>query len=148
MCEVSDKLKFCTCLNSKDVELINIHDSLEKFQRKKLPKSKEPFCWVLYEYMGTLKGGAYMIGVLDMPQKAINSLTESFVLEQINNENCFDFHYEPKEGDNLQIYFQVSKFQTEFLSFIYRSEAWEIDHYNTFGEKIEPKNFGLLKVRE
>jgi hypothetical protein len=43
MCEISNKLKFCTCLEIKDKELINIHKRLEKFHSKKLPESKENY---------------------------------------------------------------------------------------------------------
>lgn len=148
MCEISNELKFCTCLEIKDKELINIHKRLEKFHSKKLPKSKEPFSWIIYEYMGSEYNDGIM-GLLNMPSNKIGfSLTEKFVLEQLNNKNCFDFEYQPKEGDNLQINFQRNKSWIEFLSFIFRKNNWEVDSYDTFTEIIEPKNYGILKVTQ
>lgn len=145
MCEIDNKLKFCTCLEEEDIELINFHKSLDKFYKKQLPNSKEPFSWVLYEYMGSEDSG--MMGLLNMPSEKLgSSLTEEFVLSQINSEDCYDFDYKPKEGDNLQINFQRNKYWTEFMSFIYRNDKWEADMYNSFIEKTEPKNYGILKV--
>lgn len=145
MCKIENKLKFCTCLQEKDIEIINLHKSLNKFRKDQIPNSKEPFTWIIYEYKGSYNSS--LEGMLNMPSKEIGfSLTEEFVLSQINNDYCYDFEYEPKEGDNLQINFQRNKYWTEFLSFIYRDEKWEADSYYTFSEKIEPKNYGILKV--
>ena len=148
MCEINNNLKFCTCLEKKDRELINLHKRLEKFQKKQIPGSKEPFSWVLYEYQGS--DDSDLMGLLNMPSDKIGSfLTEDYVLSQLNSkENCFDFNYVPKEGDNLQVNFQRNKYWTEFLSFIYRDKKWEADSYYTFTEKIEPVNYGILKVDE
>lgn len=146
MCKTNNSLKFCTCLEEKDKAIIDIHNSLEKFQKKQLPGSKDPFSWVLYEYKGTVHSD--LIGMLNMPSDKIGfSLTEAYVLTQLNSDNdCFDFEYVPVEGDNLQINFQRNKYWTEFLSFIYRNHQWEADSYYTFTEVIEPKNYGLLHV--
>ncbi|KQS92771.1 hypothetical protein [Chryseobacterium sp. Leaf394] len=147
MCEISNQLKFCTCLDEKSIENINFQKKLEKLYKKQLPKSKEPFSWILYEYKGSEDSG--MMGLLNMPSEKIGfSLSEGFVLDEINNKNCFDFDYRPKEGDNLQINFQRNKYWTEFLSFIFRNGNWEADSYYTFTEIIEPKNYGILKVNK
>ena len=147
MCEINNKLKFCTCLEEKDIKLIELHKSLEKFQKKQIPGSKEPFSWVLFEYKGF--EASDIMGLLKMPSDKIGFyLTEEFVLQQLNLTDCFDFDYKPKEGDNLQVHFQDNKYSAEFLSFIYRDENWEADSYYTFTEKIEPKNYGILKVEK
>ncbi|MCD1116981.1 hypothetical protein [Chryseobacterium turcicum] len=148
MCEISNELKFCTCLELKDLEIINIHQKLEKFQNKKLPNSKESYSWIIYEYIGHQSNEGIM-GLLDMPSEKIGfSLTEEFVLDNINNKNCFDFDYHPKEGDNLQINFQRNKYWVEFLSFIYHNNIWKADSYDAFTEIIELKKFGILKVKK
>ncbi len=145
MCKIDDKLKFCTCLEKEDIDIINLHKSLNKFRQNQLPNSNEPFSWIIYEYKESFYSG--LEGMLNMPSKEIGfSLTEEFVLSKINNDYCFDFEYEPKEGDNLQINFQRNKYWTEFLSFIYHNEKWEADSYNAFHEIIEPKNYGILKL--
>lgn len=147
MCELSNQLKFCTCLEKEDIELINIHKKLDKFRKKKLPKSKERFSWILYEYKGSEDTG--LMGLLNLPSEKIGfSLTEHFVLKELNNKNCFDFNYNPKDGDNLQINYQRDKSWTEFLSFIFRENMWKAQSYDPFIEKIEPKNYGILKVLE
>jgi hypothetical protein len=149
MCEISNQLKFCTCLDEKIIESINIQKRLDKFHKNQLPKSNEPFSWILYEYKGIQDSGLEMMGLLYMPSDKIGfGLTEEFVLNEINDKNCFDFNYHPKEGDNLQINFQRNKDWTECLSFIFRNEKWESDSYHTFIQIIEPINFGILKVNK
>ncbi|WP_449397928.1 hypothetical protein [Chryseobacterium wanjuense] len=84
-----------------------------------------------------------IMGLLNMPSNKIGfSLTQEFVLDQINNKNCFDFEYQPKDGDNLQINFQRNKYWVEFLSFIYREDHWKVDSYYTFIEKLNLKTLG------
>ncbi len=149
MCEISNQLKFCTCLDEKIIESINIQKRLDKFHKKQLPESKEPFSWILYEYKGIEDSGLEKMGLMYMPSDKIGfSLTEEFVLNEMNDKNCFDFNYHPNEGDNLQINFQRNKDWTEYLSFIFRNEKWESDCYSTFTEIIEPINFGILKVNK
>lgn len=146
MCNTKNELKFCTCLEASDKAIIDLHKRLDKFQRKQIPGSKEPFSWVLYEYKGTFASS--LEGMLNMPSDKLGKfLTEDFVLSQLNSyNNCFDFDYIPKEGDNLQINFQRNSSWTEFLSFIYRKNNWVADSYYTFTERIEPVNYGILKV--
>lgn len=143
MCQLNNELKFCTCLQAK--ELINLHNSLDKFIHKQLPGSKAPFTWIIYEHIGT-EHNPNIMGLLNMPSDKIGfSLTEEFVLNQINTKHCFDFEYNPKEGDNLQINFQRNKYWTEFLSFIFRNSNWEAETYG-FDDITNPKNYGILKV--
>lgn len=145
MCEKSNQLKFCTCLEASDIETINFQKSLDKFQKKQLPNADEPYTWVLYTYKGSEDTG--MMGMLHMPSDKIgHGLSEAFVCNELNHKNCFDFDYKPIEGDNLQINFQKDADSTEFLSFIFRNNTWEPDIYYTFTEIIEPVNYGILKV--
>ena len=147
MCEIGKKIKFCTCLGEEDVTRITLSKRLDSFLEDTLPNSMEPFTWILYKYLGTEESEA--MGLLNLPSESIGGeLTNEYVLSQINNENCFDFNYDPLEGDNLEINFQRNKYWTEFLSFIYRNEKWEADSYNTFTENIEATNYGKLKVEK
>lgn len=146
MCSISDQIKFCSCLKEgEDKEIKDILKGLEKFQSKVLPASKEPFSWELYEF-DRYEEHEGMIGLMYMPSDKIGFLlSEEFVLDELNNKNCFDFDYFPKEGDHLQINFQRNASWIEFLSFIYRSGKWAADFYG-FEEHVHLKNYGIAKV--
>ncbi len=146
MCEISEQLKFCTCIEESDLEKINILDRLDKFQANQLFNNEDPFYWILYEYKGKIDSGC--MGIMFMPGSLLkNQLTEDFVLDELNNRQCFDFEYTPLEGDYLKVCHEKNQYTTEYLSFIYRNNKWQADFYNIFDSILEPKNYGDLKVR-
>lgn len=146
MCIISDQIKFCSCLKEgKDKEIKDILKELEKFRNKVIPDSKEPFSWVLYKF-DRYEEHEGIAGLMHMPSDTTGfSLGEEFVLDQLNNRNCFDFDYSPKEDDHLQINFQRNASWIEFLSFIYRTGNWAADFYG-FEEHVHIKNYGIAKV--
>lgn len=147
MCTPSSQLRFCTCLTQKDITLIELRKSLKQFQQKQLENTKAPFSWTLDAYKGSTEAHPGAAGMVYIPSHKIGgSLTEELVLQELNNNTCFDFDYTPSEGDNLQIQFQRNQYWTEFLSFVYRNKCWEADSYDPFLNETEPKGFGVLKV--
>lgn len=148
MCNATNQLKFCTCLDEKDRKRLGIQKSLDKFRTKTLPKSKEPFSWTLYEFSGDIP--FTIDGFVNFPSnKAGDELTEEQVLAALNNHDCFDFNYQPKEGDNLRIIFQKNRWEADFLSFLYQNNNWVADKEPAIEGKIAvPLNFGILKVSE
>ena len=89
MCEVSDKLKLCTC--SSDI-------------------SKLKYYWVFYRYAGNKLEN--MIGEPIMPV-AINPETDILNIQLIgkllNDGNVFDFELTPKTKDRLLLAFNIAK---------------------------------------
>lgn len=148
MCEVGKKLKLCTCLTDKDLEVFEAHQKLKHLLKQSISATSKPITWTLHRYIGKVDNSDLVVmGMLDMPsEKLLNSLSNEYVLSQINSCNCFDFDYTPTEGDNLKIEKQRNVNWTEFLSFIFRKGKWEADSYDTFIESIEDINFGKVEI--
>ncbi|WP_299107160.1 hypothetical protein [uncultured Tenacibaculum sp.] len=110
--------------------------------------------WKLSKYLGHEWSG--MDGLMIMPSKNLTQgLTENFVIEELNKQNCFDFDYIPNEGDNLifEIGWLFNKrgkkiereLEYEYSSYIFKANKWKADSYNPFYEKTEIINEGILK---
>lgn len=148
MCEIEKKLKLCTCLTDKDLDLFEARKKLKQSLKQSISTSNQPFTWTLFKYLGQKDNEELTImGMLIMPSDLLGeSLTNEYVLSQINSGNCFDFDYTPMEGDNLKVEQQSNESWKEFLSFIFRNGTWKEGIYNTFTERIEAVNFGQVKI--
>ena len=73
----------------------------------------------------------------------------------MNDRNCFDFNYNPTEGDNIVFkYFNKKKrnansesLENGYISFIYKDSNWKIDYYNPFYDQTQVINQGILKIK-
>ena len=144
MCEVSDKLKFCTCVQSEVVDDKKINLDFTTFLKQQSSGSEDSFAWVLYGHHG--KENTIALGLMIVPVNSLGLLTETFVLNQLNTEYCFDFNYKPLEGDNLQIVSIGDDRSGEYLSFIYQDGTW-IAGYHGFNEIVKLKNYGNLQAK-
>ena len=90
MCEISNKLKFCTCST--------------------VDESKS--YWVL-KRLGT-NFSKDIIGIISSPLRIGKA---DFIKYEINNRNCFDFEYTPEINDRLIIRLRNPK---ESFSFVYK----------------------------
>lgn len=101
------------------------------------------YIWTLYRYLG--KSSKNVRGKYMMPQSEIGAgLTGDFVLQALNDRNCFDFDYQPSEGDNLKI---TAENQYKRLEFIFRKGNWVEDHYVPFDTLKEEIEKGKLAKR-
>ena len=145
MCEFEKKLTLCTCYTDKDPYYFQIRRKLEKYLKTSITSENNAFYWTLADYLGHQE--KFLIGMTSIPGNVIGtSLTNDFVISQLNNRNCFDFDYTPKEGENLMISEQSDRLDREYLSFIFRDGKWKIGSYNSFIEKTEVKNFGNVHL--
>jgi len=95
----------------------------------------------------------FSIGKAKYPSLDIGSGLESeWVLLNLEERNCFDFDYTPKEGDNLVLYPKrnicYNDYNDSYLSFIYKSEKWTEGFYDEIGEITISQNRGKLKKDE
>ncbi|WCM41040.1 hypothetical protein MG290_08710 [Flavobacterium sp. CBA20B-1] len=91
-------MELCTCsdLNTNKIQGL-YSDEISRLGKKEFLKVIK---WKLNRFLGAEWNG--MDGLMIMPsQNLINELTENFILGELNIENCFDFEYQPNEGDNL-----------------------------------------------
>lgn len=140
MCDFSKGFKLCLC---SDPRIIVHHRKSKRHQKKRAQEKKGiEYIWTLHRYVGKLSGdemGRYII-----PHSNIgNGLTAEFVLNELNNKDCFDFEYQASEGDNLIIATEEDMFY-ERLAFIYRDGFWVEDHYSPFEDDTKKITNGKL----
>jgi len=125
MCDFEKGFKLCTC----NPEGIKFRDSktfikkdgklIEYVKRGKKKKNTQPeleYIWELYEYLR--EDDNPLMGRYLMPSSNLGKgLDAEWVALNLNCENCFDFEYSPREGDNL--IFTQNRVLDPYLSFIY-----------------------------
>ncbi len=135
MCTSDKQLHLCTCELTPPTK-----------QHKKQKKQDPVFTWRLYRYLGEKWIG--MDGMMMMPSSRIGkTLTAAWVLGQINARNCFDFDYQPQNGDNLTIRLGFS-YDTGYLSFVYQEKAWIEEFYNPFYDDTQQIAEGKISFLE
>lgn len=130
MCEVSDKLKLCTC--NSDI-------------------SKLKYYWVFYRYVGGRLD--YMIGDPIMPAQIdpeTDLLNRTTLEHLLNDGNVFDFDLEPKAKDRLLIAFNIAKGKQDeswlFYGFEYKRRKWTSCEYDSFDweNQLDEEQFGKI----
>ena len=149
MCRSNAQLHFCTCA-STGKKLLPLQSDI-KLNTTEYEKTY--FVWTLYKYLGQTDG--YMMGEMIMPVESLNEeLTTTYLTQQLNSENRFDFEYTPKEGDNLQIKeeytYKAIKANSrpelyDYMSFIYRNGTWKEEVYNIFSDRIRMFKNGKIQ---
>ncbi|MGQ2982943.1 hypothetical protein [Flavobacterium sp.] len=143
MCETADKLKFCTCLKDGDVNTIIHHKNSRRSRQKQAASSGRVYKWRLSSYAGDAKW--QMEGMLMEPLKKLNNeMGDNDVATELNERDCFDFQYDPQDGDNLELWTEPRNFYAP-MSFIFKGGQWVISHYNGFTDKTEEFNKGIIK---
>jgi hypothetical protein len=133
MCDFENGFILCKCNDPKAV----VHN--KKSRRNKLNPSSE-YTWRLNRYVGKSQG--MEIGRYSLPDKDLeHGLTSSFVLNELNSRNCFDFVYRPNEGDNLELVHAHSQTRIEF---IFQNGKWMEDHYSPFDHVLEKIEQGKI----
>lgn len=152
MCNRTERLELCACSDMNTVKIQELYsDEIKHLGKKDILKVIR---WKLNRYLGKEWSG--MDGLMIMPsQNLTKTLTEDFILKELNGQNCFDFDYKPTEGDNLifEIGWLLNKrgkkinreLEYQYSSYIFKSGEWKADSYNPFYEKTEIINEGVLK---
>ena len=139
MCDFNKGFILCKCNDPKVV----VHNKKSRRNKKKKNQPIE-YDWTLYKYLGLSK--EMELGRYTFPSSDVgNGLTSDFVLNELNSRNCFDFEYQPKEGDNLIISKTDSSNRIEF---IFRNGKWIEDHYSPFDHVYEKIDNGKITTTE
>ncbi len=116
MCEISDKLKLCTC--NKGV-------------------SKLKYTWEYYRYVGNK--GFYIEGEIMMPvdlEPELEAHNRELLTRLLNDGNVFDFEVTPKFRDRLVLHFDLSheKEDEKFLvyEFLFVKGHWKFSEAGPF----------------
>lgn len=142
MCKTGKNIKLCTCLVGGNTNTVIHNKNSRRHKKNPLINSDNIYKWTLYKYVGLHDWS--MEGMLYLPSDKLGEdLTTEILLTELNNETCFDFEYQPNEGDNLVIYIDGESVYS-FLSFIYRNGQWKAESYNGFIDKKERINYGKV----
>ena len=149
MCDFTKGIKLCTCEGDK------IEFRHQEFYRKvkgelvKIPDTRNDkipriYIWRLFRLINKDKEKEWAeLGKYAMPSDNIGqALNAEWIALNLNVENCFDFNYNPQEGDNLFIQQNVS--HGPYISFIYKSNEWIVDHYDPFNSETVHIKDGIL----
>lgn len=137
MCENAKNITFCTC----DVKPETIHN---KNKRSSTVSETKSYRWSLHKITGLSE--QTMDGLLMEPDHAFNEeLSADRILKELNERNCFDFAYEPNEGDSLGI---VENGGGKFMSFIFEKGKWIIGSPNPFTHQVMKFNSGTVSFEQ
>lgn len=129
MCKESTKLKFCTCNTDEDIK---VDDPIYKWSLSRLVNIDE-----------TLE----ILGSIIPPVTGLdNNVTVANVLKLINEENVFDFDYDPVADDTITIYSDTSEFGYQYFSIIYKNGIWQKGNNPVFKSKKILLDKGHIKI--
>lgn len=103
------------------------------------------FLWTLYKFDGeteTTEMGLYQLPLDDLG----NGLDSEWIVLNLNTESCFDFDYQPKEGDSLRIHQNVV--HSPYLSFICIENKWVVGHHDPWSTDISQMMNGVVNAVE
>lgn len=141
MCKNAANITFCTC----EVKPPTVHNKNSRRARKEktVPETKS-YRWSLHKITGLSE--QTMDGLLIEPDHAFNEeLTADGILKELNTRNCFDFAYEPNEGDSLGVYESSTG---KFISFIFKKGEWIIGSPNPFTHQVMKFNSGTVSFEQ
>lgn len=141
MCDFEKGFILCTCA---DKEKPVVHNKNSRRHKKNPTNEAQVYRWYLSEFIEIYE--SIMEGIYELPTDDIgNGLTAEWVLLHLNEGNCFDFDYTPKEGDNLVITKPTKTYQYVHLSFIFQNGSWLEKHYVPFYTSLELKQKGIVQ---
>lgn len=147
MYDITNNIRFCSC----DIEDINFRlppifiKKKGRLVEKENPKNANiplECLWTLFKFEGekeVTELGRFMRPVNELG----NGLSSEKVIQKLNNENCFDFEYIAKEGDNLKIH--QNYVLSPYLSFIYQKNKWITGYHNPWSTEISIIHEGKIK---
>lgn len=121
MCQVAEKIKFCTCLE-------NEAGSLKDY-------------WALHRFNGSLENR--LLGTPMLPTSipgSIDLLNRKRLLCRVNEPDAFDCDLHPQEMDRLELHFSCpDQSGTGYIAygFEYRGGRWVEHEYDFFDWKIK-----------
>lgn len=139
MCKSIKDFTLCSCVD----EPVTHNKKRDKRKKNKETTTEKEYYWYILRYIKT--NDTREMGRVIMPSFRLdNGLTEDFVLEKINSQNCFDFDYTPQEKDCLHIY--QGKNMGEYMAFTFKNGEWIIGmDYDAFNDELEQIGKGKIK---
>lgn len=117
MCDISKGFTLCSCAD-----------------KKALLKRKEK-TWIWQLVRETREEDCQIIGEAIMPYySAMDKELETIIEQELNSRNCFDFEFQPEQGEYLQLY-NTDRPDKIFI-FQFNGKRWEPYTPENFNEKL------------
>ncbi|UUC45969.1 hypothetical protein [Flavobacterium cerinum] len=148
MCDFTKGFKLCSCepekIKFREKEVYKKSDGqLIPVKNKKNDSIPLIYIWQLFRLVGEYKNSS-MLGRYILPTDTVgNGLDAEWIALNLNSENCFDFEYDPQEGDTLFI--RQNVILGPYISLLYKDGQWIIDHYSPFEFEIKELKEGLIR---
>lgn len=125
-----------------------VHNKKARNNRNNPDLIEHDWYWTLHRFVGKIENAWLEQVYLVFPKNWLSDqINSESVLLRLRNSDCFDFNYEPLEGDNLKIIHESQQMANnksyhglDYLSFIYREDTWKEDSY-------DPEQDELLLVK-
>ena len=131
MCEVSDKIRFCTC----DPEQVDLEANHWIFKTSRAYAN------------GMTVIGSYMLPVIG--DDSMLQSNEEIIAQRVNDPDAFDVDLQPRDGDRLLVVVVCREHfdDKQHLEFEYDNGRWEHQVYYPFawGEPLESSKTGIVK---
>ena len=141
MCNKIYDFKLCICLDNNEPIHHNKKTRRNKYKSDQIESVE--YVWCLLRFIE--KTNSREMGRVIMPSSNIGEgLTEDFVLNKLNESNCFDFDYLPRENDSLSL--QIKGRFDIYLAYTFENGKWIIGtNYDAFNDVLENIGEGKLK---
>ena len=140
MCQKASQITFCTC----ELEGKVIHNKKSRRNAMNPQQEVKSYRWSLQKIAGLAEHS--MDGLLMEPDYEFSiELTDERILAAMNSRNCFDFEYEPQEGDSLSI---SEKPSGKFMQFLFKDGSWKNGGHNPFIHQLENFNSGNVRFEK
>ena len=142
MCEPLQGFRLCSCF--KDKPVIHHKKSRRHLKKREGQPLEKQFTWQLLRYEKSFESGE--VGRVIMPSYSIGSgLSDEYVCDKLNSENCFDFDFTPQQKDNLRIWEEDER--AGYLSFYFDGGLWKIGYgFDAFDDIMYSIGKGMVKL--
>jgi len=155
MCKKKHRIQLCSCAN---INNLNVVDMFAGEINKLNAARNELFTLVLWNLKRFIKEEWQgMDGMLVEPLTEVTEeLTGLVLCGYLNQTNCFDFEYNPNEGDVITFepkYYNSAGIKIfhedgyQSISLIYRNNRWCVEQYDLYYTKTEFLNQGFLRPK-
>ena len=128
MCDIADGFKLCTCKGEEKLEL-------------------GESCWILEKRKTSIVPKCDVVGSVMFPEYSKQETDMiALVLQNLNQRNCFDFRYRPRESDVLTIILQEDAYRFRFLDTQWRFD--ESTPFDAWREQMVFKKKGIIKNKK
>lgn len=144
MCNITENFMLCTCEEIKFREPITYEADFNNCEPKVIPRENLPELVIVWSLKHASHNGGSLFGEMKVSYNAVDlNYDNNFILSQLNNLDCFDFHYTPRNGDELS--FKTNEFGSKQVFFTFKDHKWTAGSHHSFNYTFKEIASGILE---